>query len=324
MECQVIQKHRPEKVKIVAIYVVFGLTWIYGSDIALGWLLHDSELLIKVAVIKGFLFIFCTAVLLYMLISRFVRLLAVAERTEWKRTEEELKESEERFKALHNASFGGIAIHDKGLILECNQGLAEITGYTVEELIGMDGLLLIAPGSRALIMHKIVTGYEKPYEAVGIRKNAEEFPLRLESRNVPYKGKNVRTTEFRDITEYKEYEAEQERMQRQLEQSQKMESVGRLAGGVAHDFNNMLGVILGYSEIILDQVEESQPIYSALQGIQQAARRSADLTRQLLAFARKQTVAPKVLDLNDTVEGNSLVLSESDTQTVVKHACYGW
>ncbi len=104
-----------------------------------------------------------------------------------------------------------------------------------------------------------------------------------------------------DITERKRAEAEADKLQSQLTQVQKMESVGRLAGGIAHDFNNMLGVILGYTELVLKQVGADQPIYPALQGIQQAAQRSADLTRQLLAFARKQTVAPKVLDLNETV-----------------------
>ncbi len=121
-------------------------------------------------------------------------------------SERALKESEERFRALHNASFGGITIHDKGLILECNQGLSEITGYSYEELIGMDGLLLIAPESREMVMSNILLGYEKPYEALGLRKNGEIFPLRLEARNVPYKGKNVRTVEFRDITESKQTE----------------------------------------------------------------------------------------------------------------------
>lgn len=121
-------------------------------------------------------------------------------------SERALKESEERFRALHNASFGGITIHDKGRIIECNQGLSEITGYSYEELIGMDGLLLIAPESREMVMNNILSGYEKPYEALGLRKNGEIFPLRLEARNVPYKGKNVRTVEFRDITESKQAE----------------------------------------------------------------------------------------------------------------------
>ena len=120
-----------------------------------------------------------------------------------KQAEKALRESEERFKALHNASFGGITIHDKGVILECNQGLSDITGYALDELIGMDGLLLIAPESRDMVMDNILAGYEKPYEAIGLRKNGEKYALRLEARNVPYKGKQVRTVEFRDITESK-------------------------------------------------------------------------------------------------------------------------
>ena len=123
-----------------------------------------------------------------------------------KKAEQELRESEERFKALHNASFGGIAIHDKGLILECNQGLSEMTGYSREELIGMDGMLLIDRDSRDLVMENILSGHEKPYEVTGLRKNGETYPLRLEGRGIPYKGKSVRAVEFRDITESKRAE----------------------------------------------------------------------------------------------------------------------
>lgn len=122
------------------------------------------------------------------------------------RSAEALLESEARFKALHNASFGGIAIHDKGIILDCNRGLAELTGYTEEELIGMNGLNLLSEKSRELAITNINTGYEKPYEAVGLRKNGEEYPLRIEARNVPYKGKIVRSTEFRDLSEQKRAE----------------------------------------------------------------------------------------------------------------------
>ncbi len=123
--------------------------------------------------------------------------------TDRKETEAALQESETRFKALHNASFGGIMIHDKGLILEFNQGLSAITGYSPAELTGMDGLLLLAEESRPLAMEKIHAGCQKPYEAIGVRKNGEKYPLRLESRNIPYKGREVRTTEFRDISESK-------------------------------------------------------------------------------------------------------------------------
>ena len=106
-----------------------------------------------------------------------------------------------------------------------------------------------------------------------------------------------------DITEKKRSEAERIKLQEQLNQSQKMESVGRLAGGVAHDFNNMLGVIIGQSELALMKCDQTSPVYQRLVEIEKAAKRSAELTSQLLAFARKQTVAPRVIDLNETITG---------------------
>ncbi|MBN1266488.1 MAG: PAS domain S-box protein [Anaerolineales bacterium] len=223
--------------------------------------------------------------------------------SESKRVEQELQESEERFKALHNASFGGIVIHDKGLILECNQGLSDLTGYTYDELIGMDGLMLISENTRDKVVRNIEAGYEKPYEAEGVRKNGEIYPIRLEARKIRYKGKEVRVVEFRDISEIKQAEKEKAHLETQLLQAHKMESVGRLAGGVAHDFNNMLGVILGHAEMALDQLDPGQPLFADLQEIQRAGQRSAKLTRQLLAFARKQTITPRIIDLNETVEG---------------------
>jgi PAS domain S-box-containing protein len=106
---------------------------------------------------------------------------------------------------------------------------------------------------------------------------------------------------YEDITERRRAQAERERLQEQLTQAQKMESIGRLAGGVAHDFNNMLQAILGYTGLAMEQATESPELGEDLQEIMKAARRSADLTHQLLAFARKQTVIPRVLDLNETV-----------------------
>ncbi|HPC85092.1 MAG TPA: PAS domain-containing protein [Smithellaceae bacterium] len=105
-----------------------------------------------------------------------------------------------------------------------------------------------------------------------------------------------------NVTDRKREEQEKEKLRIQLTQAQKMESVGRLAGGIAHDFNNMLSVILGRVDMGMMRVDPAQPLYKDLQEIRKAAERSANLTRQLLAFARKQTVSLKVLDLNETVE----------------------
>ncbi len=91
-------------------------------------------------------------------------------------------------------------------------------------------------------------------------------------------------------------------LQTSLKRAEKMEAVGQLAGGVAHDFNNMLGVILGHTEMGMDKIDQDHPLFADLKEIHKAGIRSADITRQLLAFARKQTVAPKVLDLNQSIE----------------------
>jgi PAS domain S-box-containing protein len=106
-----------------------------------------------------------------------------------------------------------------------------------------------------------------------------------------------------DITERKQAEAEKEKLQAELMQAQRMESVGRLAGGVAHDFNNKLSVILGYTELAMEFLDRADPICQNLQQVMNAGNHSVDIVRQLLAFARKQIIAPEVLDINETMGG---------------------
>lgn len=117
-----------------------------------------------------------------------------------------LHESEERFKALHDASFGGIAIHDNGTIKDCNQGLADLTGYSFEELIGMNGLLLVAPEYRELVAQTIKSGLDHRYDAEGLRKDGSRYHLSIRGKSIPYKGSILRVSELRDITERKEME----------------------------------------------------------------------------------------------------------------------
>jgi PAS domain S-box-containing protein len=195
--------------------------------------------------------------------------------TDRKRTEDALRESEERFKALHNASFGGIAIHDKGVILECNQGLSEIAGFSYDELIGMDGLLLIAEQSRELVMNNILAGYEEPYEAFGVRKGGEVYPLRLEARNIPYKGKMVREVEFRDITKQKR---DEESLRQAFEDSQKSarqrkslfdaartvltrDDFATTARHIFDSASKTIGSTAGYVALLSDDGEENELLF---------------------------------------------------------------
>lgn len=135
------------------------------------------------------------------LIDGFNHLLEVLAQREYAR-----QESEERFKALHDASFGGIFIHENGVILDCNQGLCDLTGYSTDELIGMNGLLLVLPECWTLVTSKIRTASESTYDAIGIRKNGSTYHVSIRGKSMPYKGRTVRSTEFRDVTEHKEME----------------------------------------------------------------------------------------------------------------------
>jgi len=119
---------------------------------------------------------------------------------------DDLRESEQRFRTLQEASFGGIGLHDQGVILDCNQGLCDISGYDYTELIGMNGLELVAPEWRDQVMAKIKSGYEKPYDVEGIRKDGTRYFLEIHAKNIPYHGRNIRVTEFRDITDRKKAE----------------------------------------------------------------------------------------------------------------------
>ncbi|MBN2236286.1 MAG: PocR ligand-binding domain-containing protein [Bacteroidales bacterium] len=203
-----------------------------------------------------------------------------------------LKESEERYKALHNASFGGIVIHDKGKILECNQGLSEITGYTYDELIGMDGLLLIAPETRNKVLDNILAGYEKPYEALGLRKNGEIFPLRLEARNVPYKGKDVRTVEFRDVTEMKKAEQELIAAKEKAEESDRLKS--SFLANMSHEIRTPMNSIMGFASLLPE--EESKELMCQYASI--IVRNSEQLVHIIDDIVLYSRLQAKILNIN--------------------------
>lgn len=544
-------KHRMETAKIVAIYTLFGLAWIYGSDMVISCLVEDKATLVRIAVAKGFLFILCTATLLFFLISRFLRQLSISDA--------ERVESLENYQAIFNATNEAILVHEvqSGAILDVNDRMLEIFGYLREEVLtahlgdisegkppysqqegmekvrkalsegpqlfqwlcrkktgelfwtevslrkitarGTDRIIAVirdisqrkqqedalrqknahlrfffeyAPASLAMFDRDMrylqasrrwqsmyglgdrnlvgVSHYEvfpelperwkefhrrglageiiseeadrflradgseqylrweiRPwYESLGqvggivifseditqrrvvenalssserfLRMLTDQLPglvgywtseLRLSFANKAYQewfGKSreeiigITMRELMgeelfasnepharralqgepqhfertlakpagaagytwthyipdqvdgatrgffvlvsDVTELKRAEEEKIRLESQLQQAQKMESVGRLAGGVAHDFNNLLTVIVGLAQLGMKELGPESPTYCRLEGIRLAAEKSADLTRQLLGFARKQTIAPKILNLNWTVE----------------------
>jgi two-component system cell cycle sensor histidine kinase/response regulator CckA len=223
--------------------------------------------------------------------------------TERKRAEEALRHQDEMLQTILDSIPVMIALLDReGRHQLVNRCWQSALGYSLEEAQSKDVLAEMYPGpangQRVRDYVKAAAGTWADFKT----RIRDGRVLDTSWVNVPLSdGSNIGIGI--DITARKRAEEEKAALEAQLQQAQKLESVGRLAGGVAHDFNNMLGVILGHAEIALGQVDPALPLHAHLEEIHKAAGRSADLTRQLLAFARKQTISPKVLDLNETIEG---------------------
>jgi PAS domain S-box-containing protein len=226
-------------------------------------------------------------------------------------TEKALRISERKYRRLHESITDGYAYVDmQGFIRESNESFRRMLGYTDEELSRLTYIDLTPEKWRAYEQEIVTTqvlsqGYSEVYEKEYCNKDGRVFPVELRTflvRN-DVDEKEGMWALVRDVTERKQAEKAQKELEEQLHQAQKMESIGRLAGGVAHDFNNMLSVILSYAQMGLEKTESGSSLHGYLQDILDAAQRSVNMTRQLLAFARKQAIVPQVLDLNETVEG---------------------
>lgn len=217
-----------------------------------------------------------------------------------------LLESESRSRTILQVALDGFIIVDaEGQILDVNDAYCRMTGFSRNDLMRMTihqiETTLPAEKIRSMIQ-TILAGSMERFETHLRRKDGCLITIDASAQKLPGSDDQIFTF-VRDVTDQKKAESEREKLKEQLIQAQKMESVGRLAGGVAHDFNNMLGVILGHAELAMEQVEPHHPLEADLTEIRKAAQRSADLTRQLLAFARKQTITPRALALNDAVNG---------------------
>ncbi len=226
--------------------------------------------------------------------------------TDRKLYKERLEESEAKYRALVMQSADCLILHDlDGTIVDVNESACGKYGYSREELVGMR-ISDLDPRYDEIVetsgsLESVPRGRSVVFETRHVDRGGTEFPVEVRLGSIEYGGRTLIQGLVRDITERMRAEREREELRERLATSQRLESVGRLAGGVAHDFNNMLGVILGYVDLSLEQLEADSPVVDDLLQVRSAARHSADLTAQLLAFARRQTVAPAVLDLNGTV-----------------------
>jgi PAS domain S-box-containing protein len=225
-----------------------------------------------------------------------------------------LRESEARYRRIVDTTNEGIwSMDEQGITNFVNRRMAEMLGYKPEEIIGQSLFSFVFPEDIPLYEVRVAalrrgeaSVIEKRYRhrnGTAVLVLASSTPIMDEARC--FKGAFVMMI---DITAQKRDQAEREELRQQLEHSQKLESIGRLAGGVAHDFNNLLTVINGYSDMMIKDLAEADPRRQTMEEIRGAGERAAALTKQLLTFGRRQIARPRALDLNALIVGSERML----------------
>jgi len=220
--------------------------------------------------------------------------------TERKRAEEALRESEARYRSLvNNATYGIYWVTLDGDLLDANPALVQMLGYeSIEEFLDIDNTLRLYcdPAARDAVANRYRNHDRGDATVEWKRKNGKTISVRLIGRRSRDVRRNTDCVEVivEDVTE-------RIALEKQLRQGQKFEAIGQLAGGIAHDFNNMIGAILGWAEIGLDETGAESRLHRHFEKIRHQAVRAAALTRQLLAFARRQILEPRNMDLNQNV-----------------------
>ena len=239
--------------------------------------------------------------------GRPAELVSVEDITERKNAEAALRESEERYRDLVENAHDIIYSHDlEGNYLSVNRAGLLITGYSREESLSRNMAEILAPDylqrAKEMIGKKLAGEEVTAYELEIIAKDGRRIAVEVNSKLMYENGAPVAVQGIaRNVTERKHLEA-------QLRQSQKMEAIGQLAGGVAHDFNNLLTAINGYSALALQRIDGNSLVKPYLEEVKKAGDRAANLTRQLLAFGRKQILQPLPLDLNNIVSDMNKML----------------
>lgn len=257
----------------------------------------SSSIVIESAVLMSTALVFSTLFIFFMLKRTYA-------------IEKKLEESRQLLiNAMDNAPIGMILIDLNGTYHQVNPAFCKLTGYTEDELNQMVFSEITKEEDKANgleIFNKLMSGQIKnaAFEKSYIHKDGTAINAFITASLLYDENKKpiFYFAQVQDITQRVKSEAKRRELESQLQQAQKLESIGRLAGGVAHDFNNMLTVIIGYSELSLTRIVKEDPMHDELEKIYKAAMRSADITRQLLAFSRQQAIVPKVLNPNEIIE----------------------
>jgi PAS domain S-box-containing protein len=292
--------------RIAASYGIVASGWILFSDQAVAWYFTDPHALTIAAMIKGWFFVLVTGAVLFLLVRRQLRKVSETAKAQ-QLAEAAVHRSEERFRALTTLSPDIISIFDREGHLTFNSAAAlKIHGYREEDVLGQTTFNLVHPDDRESIQAAFAEALRDPTKTVLARyryRNADgsyRWMEALGSNQLDNPDIQGIISISRDISQQVRAEDERRAMQEQLLQAQKMEAIGQLAGGVAHDFNNILTVI----SLNLETLKNPDPdtnVGNVAAEIEAATQRATALTRQLLLFARRQAVQKRPIDLNQLI-----------------------
>jgi PAS domain S-box-containing protein len=222
--------------------------------------------------------------------------------TERRRIQDALRDREALYRKLTDTSFDGIDWIEEGIVREANAGFVRMFGYeSAAEIIGRRVTDFVADESRPDVARRVAEEVEGRYEFIGLRKDGARIQIEATARTHQTDGRHGRLTALRDVTEKR-------LLEEQFRQAQKMEAIGRLAGGVAHDFNNLLMVITGCGELLLEDLAAGDPRRDNADELLKAADAAAALTRQLLAFSRQQVIQPRVITIESVLQSSEKML----------------
>ena len=224
--------------------------------------------------------------------------------TDRKAAEESLIENEEKYRSLFKNIADSVFIFDQESkrFLDCNQAAKDRYGYSLEELLNMTPYQLHPPQETKKVSQNIDDKENiVSHEYTHITKDGDRFPVEIKTNEINYRGQKAWISLVRDISERKQVEKERQRLEVQLQHAQKMEAIGTLAGGVAHDLNNILSGIVSYPDLLLMQLPDHSPLKKPISTIKESGQKAAAVVQDLLTLARRGVAVTEVVNLNTII-----------------------
>ena len=226
----------------------------------------------------------------------------IARGIQHKQLKKDLRNSEKRFRQLSQATWEGIILYDKGTMLQANDQLCEMFGYSEDELLGKQVFDVLLNRDSIQTLH-LQTDPDTigPFKARGIKKNGEQFPVEIRVKHIDYQAQQVQVAAIRDVTISELAMQQKINLQEQLTNAKRMESLGLMAGSVAHDLNNILAGIITYPELLLLDLDEDFKYREEIAMIRDAGKRAAAVVDDLLTVARGATCKKEVQNINTII-----------------------